>query len=403
MTPKLLHEVVDARIDTLLSAASTDASHARIEADRRLVDALLDNADPPNIYGFTTLLGHLDSMPMTPTGQMSLLRAHLVGSPFEAPPEWMTILTRVKLSQLSAGGSGIHPATFRALSGVAQTAYPHSARGAWTIGYSSGDVVPAAWWLNALIDIGAVELHHPGDLITLINGSFVSTAHAIVAIRAWTRTIDACLAVVREQEQTLPSYADSGIQLPVTMRDLSPLLRSIEHAVSDVLAALEFRLTHPSCNPVFISEGGRAQVRSQSSFLDFTLRDALETALSASVQTSVYLLAAARLRLDHFRPDETTPLQVLKIARSHHRALVSLSARTPMDYSLMESAGIEDVCDWSLSAAITLNEARGYLESELALLTIDSRSNTDERAWDRDDVLTEMSQLFTSSTQMCQM
>ena len=74
-----------------------------------------------------------------------------------------------------------------------------------------------------------------------------------------------------------------------------------------------------------------------------------------------------------------------------------------MDYSLMESAGIEDVCDWSLSAAITLNEARGYLESELALLTIDSRSNTDERAWDRDDVLTEMSQLFTSSTQMCQM
>ena len=162
-------------------------------------------------------------------------------------------------------------------------------------------------------------------------------------------------------------------------------------------------MTHPSCNPVFISEGGRAQVRSQSSFLDFTLRDALETALSASVQTSVYLLAAARLRLDHLRPDETTPLQVLKIARSHHRALVSLSARTPMDYSLMESAGIEDVCDWSLSAAITLNEARGYLESELALLTIDSRSNTDERAWDRDDVLTEMSQLFTSSTQMCQM
>src|SRR5690606_7189042 len=87
-----------------------------------------------------------------------------------------------KLEQLHHGGSGIHGATYRALLDAAAP-FTAPVRGGWTTSYGSGDVIPAAWLVHDLRTTTAPGLlRHPGDLIALINGSFVSTALGTAAV-----------------------------------------------------------------------------------------------------------------------------------------------------------------------------------------------------------------------------
>src|SRR5699024_5423250 len=149
----------------------------------------------PRVYGFNTLLGHLDGIDSGSDSQRNLLQAHLVGSRQSLPAGWGRLLVACKLSQLPVGGSGIHPQTYNWLSRLNWPDEVHLS-GAWTSSYGSGDVVPGAWFVEALVKEFGLKLEFPGDLICLINGNYVSTAVGLVAYQAAVRVLSESMSLL---------------------------------------------------------------------------------------------------------------------------------------------------------------------------------------------------------------
>lgn len=342
---------------------------SRIERDRRVVDTLLSLKSTPPIYGFNTLLGPLDKSPASRSDQARLLDAHLIGRLIPAPAELLADATLVKLAQLSGGGSGISPKTYDALLRAAfREATPE---GAWWDSYSSGDVVPAAWWVVAALGRGAIQHFAAGDLIALINGNFFSTAasigalvslidvHAEILARAARIAhppvvdlrIPASLLAALAAD-SLPSQPDRA-QAPVSLRDFGPIAAGAV-ASSEVLArAIETRLSTPSANPYFTFGGDGAQAHSQSSFLDIRLTMALHAAqtalafsLSALQRFSEHTSARGVAR--HASAAELVQPPKVSMAILNEALLSGAEPRVP---AVAESGGVEDLADGSLSSA----------------------------------------------------
>lgn len=345
-------------------------SHALVERERAAVDRLLDGENSPRIYGFTTLLGHLDDQNSTAESQNRLLDAHLVGIPFELPVAWERLVLACKLTQLSAGGSGVHPSTYRRLGEILASGTEHDyvVSGAWTSSYGSGDVVPGAWFVDNLCRSHGLTLSHPGDLITLINGNFISTAIALLVQSDFVR-------VARESMQLLTSVGDflnssqagRSVQLSVTMRDLQPLQTSLEHTIGQLCAALDDRLHTHSCNPRFLVSESRIEYLSQSSFLDFTLTGALSVATQAAQQIAVYLKGSIRLRESLAPADEMSPIQPTKVAQALIAGLANSDPSASAGFSISESNGVEDVCDLGLASALNLLRVTSGLKRVLSI------------------------------------
>lgn len=345
-------------------------SHTLIEYERAAVDRLLDGENGPRIYGFTTLLGHLDDQDSTVESQNKLLDAHLVGIPFELPPAWARLVLACKLAQLSAGGSGVHPSTFRRLTEIfgSGAEHDHPVSGAWTSSYGSGDVVPGAWFVDNLCRFHGLTLSRPGDLITLINGNFISTAVALLVQSEFVRVAQESMQLLNSVDDFLASsQAGHSVQLSVTMRDLQPLQASLEHAVEQLSAALGNRLRTHSCNPRFLVSESRTEYRSQSSFLDFTLTGALSVATQAAQQIAVYLKGSIRLRESLAAADEVAPIQPTKVAQALIAGLANSDPLAPAGFAIAESNGVEDVCDLSLTSALNLLRATTGLKRVLSI------------------------------------
>lgn len=350
-----------------LRAADPDwiAAAGRIEQERIDAEAVLDRGE--RVYGFTTMLGHLDDAPADAQAQEVLLSAHLVGPRDEAPAGMLDLLSAAKAEQLSHGGSGVRPTTYRA---VLDAFGDEPAMGSWLSSYSSGDVVPAAWWASARV-IPKIRPLAAGDVITLINGSFFAAAHASLAWAAATTALVEALrryaAVAPVRSGTDPDLAAlarvfateqrGDVQPPVSLRDAGPAVRTIVRALRDTAGAIDHRLGNVSANPVF--ENGHAH--SQSSFLDFELTRAL-----GGLQLAVQLASGIIQRLITHGVDADDPfgVQPPKISRA-------LLLRDPVPGAYLftgaDSRGIEDVRDLALNAS---TEVLRSVETLRALLDI---------------------------------
>lgn len=320
------------------------------------------------MYGFNTLLGHLDAREQPVVDQAQLLAAHLVSQPEPIRAETVRLVTACKLEQLHHGGSGIHPASYRYV--LDHFGHETDTSGCWA-SYGSGDVVPAAWWTHALDPDRNVLTQHMGDTITLINGHFFSTAIAIEVAERYLAFIGEvldwlCLRGVAGPNghgwhprvlplwNSLPHGAPRSdtAQLPISLRDISPLARALLNS-GDVLAtALEDRLSAVSANPLLVVDA-EPRLISQNSYLGFGVTFALTQARQAGqlalglVQR--LLLHDSRSRITHSSADQNL-VQPPKIGR----ALVSAGlqgAALPADFVGDESEGIEDVRDLGLTTA----------------------------------------------------
>lgn len=356
----------------LLKAEEASTADPLIREERAAVDRLLEAGDQPRIYGFTTLLGHLDDQDAGSDSQERLLQAHLVGNTFAMPPSWVRLTLACKLSQLSAGGSGIHPDTYSALRDILQVEEGPTAgvllNGAWTSSYSSGDVVPGAWLVENLRQHHGLELRQPGDLITLINGNFISTAIGIAAHNKFLRVARAARTLLYSvQSFAREREVARSVQLSVTMRDLSPIEANIERAASQLHECLSNRLLNISCNPRFFISDGHTEYASQSSFLDFTLTSALSAATQCTSQMAAYLKGSVRLRESLTAADDNSPVQPTKVVQSMITRMANLSSGSPVGFTISESNGVEDVCDLSLESSIQLIRILNVLE-EIVLI-----------------------------------
>lgn len=339
----------------LINQANT-AGHETIRRERAAIDEHINAVPTPFVYGFTTLLGHLDDEPMTPQAQAHLLDAHLVGPTRNLPAEFGRLLITVKLAQLASGGSGIHPDTADALRRALDSHAPDEWVGAFTASYGCGDVVPGAWFVHNLMTIHGLELTHPGDLIALINGHFVSTAIGLIAADAYRRLIDRIHLTL---DRTAAIAADATVQPSVTARDRQPLQRSLAAASGAIGESLRNRLITPSANPLFHTVGTdnrtRIAAHSQASFLDYTLTNAFTGALLGVGQIAATVKGSIKTFCD-LRPNGSQArIQPVKVAH----ALISTLPEPvrPSDFTISESAGIEDAADHSLDAALRLIEA----------------------------------------------
>lgn len=353
-----------------------NAAGERIAAEREAVESLLVSG--ATVYGFTTLLGQLDRHAVVERSreQVALLQAHLVGPRTILPAPTARLVTACKLEQLAAGGSGVDPHSFRALINHFEMASDRDIHGCWA-SYGCGDVVPAAWWLNSLVEDESVILDHTGDAISLINGNFFSTAVALDVAVSFANFVGSTLAVLRACAKSQP--ADGGwepdardtwasfsaappsgrrTQLPVSLRDSEPVVRALLNAVVHLRDALATRLSSPSANPLFILNDGRASAVSQCSFLDFGLtfslteaRQALLLALGVLQRVAHHVAQDRQTAASEPRQDLVQPPKIVAAYLAEAQSFATL----PSDFVGDESEGIEDVRDLSLVAARALS------------------------------------------------
>lgn len=333
-----------------------------------------------SVYGFSTLLGHLDHVAGGDDSQKKLIDGHLVGSQSPMSPRRFRTVSYVKLAQLSLGGSGISPETFKTILSRAST-WDAPAVGNWTGSYSSGDVVQGAWWAHNIIGDTIKRGGIPaGDVIALINGDFFSTGVALdVSMRLrglFMQTLKvACLLGSSERLSNGVALNNSdhytvtrktalwphGVQPPVSLRDITPLVELIKNSYGSLMDTINSSIERPSGNPLFSFTNKTVQHHSQSSFLNFDLSQALLGATDAVQKVSShiqrYIQHYCAMAADQIEDqDSVVFVQPPKVAAGILARIYGVNAQGTIPV-LAESHGIEDVCDESLRRADALEQA----------------------------------------------
>ena len=386
MTPQTPLSATRRVLTAVLEGTPPDAwaaGAARVEDERTSIDRLLASTPLPRIYGFTTLLGHLDDHRASAEDQWTLLDAHLVGTPTRQTAAFGQLLAACKIEQASHGGSGMSPAAFDALRDRAIDTQTGIA-GAWTASYGAGDVVPGAWLARDALARRPRREFAAGDVIALINGHHISTAIALLAAARATHELAAVSAEAAiltasaefseaagaahpdDETRTLITTARTAAgeraarpapdaQAPISQRDARPLIAGSLAPLRQTVAGIEARLSAPSANPLFAGEPLRAH--SQSGFLDLTLTHAL-TALQQSLHLAAGLWQRFIVRATANAPSDDPAralVQPAKVAQAVVERMASMAA-LPSRFTGTDSEGVEDVRDLSLHTAVRVLE-----------------------------------------------
>lgn len=360
-----------------------EQARSTIDAERHGVMSGIEAQPGRPVYGFTTLLGPLDRHSASEIGPQEVLDGHLVGSPHPVPAFWWHLIHAVKLEHLSLGGSGISPETYEKV--LASFGDYRDQPLDLHASYGSGDVVPAAWWTAGVLGRAPEP---PGDLIALMNGSFVSVGVSICALLRLEQVLPEAVALLvaegrvhaalapKEDRQliasleALQSTAHSSVQLPVSLRDVGSWLLPLIACVERAETAIADRLSRPSANPLFILEDGVGVPVSQSSFLSLDLRFAMDSVLSATAMTGGLLQRAVE---SVFGPDGVGPdvsemrfVQPAKVVHALHLEMETLV--TPYEFTGSMSGGVEDLWDGVLIRARQLEQMVTLLEKQLAVV-----------------------------------
>lgn len=360
-------------IENIVSKLSANdgalAGVERIAEERELVNSLLAQSNSPKVYGFNSLLGHMDHLGMKEGDEQRLLNAHLVGPEYSIPSDWLKLLMMTKSTQLLNGHSGVSPEALRLLLDLQKVeSHDNNVHGNWFSSYGSGDVVQGAWFVNAVKDCFDVNglLSQPGDLIALISGNFVSTSAAIVCLDRLVVSRSRLNNVFGLVTDYLP-LRDSGVQKSVTVRDLGQVQDQLDVTINALGDEIVASLSRSSANPMFSFDDNEVCVSSNSSFLGFGLRMALVRALHTVSLAHAYLLGCTRMIADRQTGGASLAVQPPKIMSANGKSIASIVSSVGSDYSLVESGGVEDVGDLSLLGAGQLIRAESVLTRSLSV------------------------------------
>lgn len=359
-------------LDELKSAAEGrvlagwTAAERNLAASRDAVDRFL--ADGGEAYGFSTFLGHLDRYSLSDNAQTGVLRAHLVGSPTTLPETWTRAITAVKLCQLAQNQSGISTESYAAVLDAFKNG--NECQIDVHASYGSGDVVPASWWFSTLLP--EYTDFRNGDVIALINGQFIAAG---VLLAEHERIVGCLNDVIRSVHDVLMLLPDTSVQLPVSLRDTSPLEESVRAAISSLEQEIVNAANQASGNPLFTFSADNKQVRevrSNSSFLNFSLSKNLTELLETGCLASAYVCSAVRTYCAAKQEDGQAELhgayfvQPPKVAKAYYDHILARTGSRPVLQN--ESKGIEDIGDQCLSKTIDVLSAFELLEKQLIIL-----------------------------------
>lgn len=362
-------------------------------ADQQWSNAIHDVADARNkisnyidsggvAYGFSTYLGHLDKYVLSDNTQQHVLDAHLVGSPKSISAEIVKAITAVKICQLSHAKNGISLESYRVL--IERFEALSSAYIDLDASYGSGDVVPASWWAKAVFPDDHV--YYYGDVIALINGQFVATGLLLGNFKSFREVVESSLQALCRAKQLL---SETDVQLPVSLRDLSPLTRFAKRVISALSGVLVDAVNMPSGNPLFSVDKQTRQVSAQSnaSFLNFELANSIEAYQRLLTMLSAYLRSATWWLCSQLASRQgelihgayfVQPPKVSKVYCDRVNSILSPG----FSNSQSESHFIEDIGDNALILMRKSEEAVVVLHEQLMILekTIESVTGEPGRA-----------------------
>lgn len=378
-----------------------------ISSQRDLVDQTLCKNPQTEIYGFTTLYGQLDRTGVSAVDQEWMLNAHTIGPETGLDGESLRLITAAKIEQLTHSFTGVSPGCFEALLGVVDHDRLPDGVGSWGASYGSGDVVPAAWWVAWLKDLDALPELLPGDLMALINGSFIAAGRSLEVLnKARTHLAEALTVLcsvsepVSRRDDVPPCFAAvigsrptsdlfrTPPQLPVALRDLTPVILSAVRDWQRLIAAIDQRLANASGNPLFTTNDGTLAAVSNASFLDFGLADDL-MGIHTTTRRCAHYLQRLLAHLAHLAPTMMSAKQAVQFIQPPKvvRALAErMSPGGDPVLPLAESEGVEDIGDGALLACQRLDSAlismadivalsRGTLQDFLTLCGLDVPSS----------------------------
>ena len=344
-----------------------DNARSVVSRERDAVLSFLDSGG--TAYGFSTFFGHLDNHTIQPEDSQVLLDAHLVGTPRPLSEKESRAITLIKLCQLMQGGSGISPETFdRVLEGLDRTVSIDL-----DASYGSGDVVPGAWWVNSTL--GSTPDFQRGDLIALINGSFVPVGLLLNALQPLETLFSTVVWSADVAEDFVQQRNDSGVQLPVSLRDISPLKRELSDGIAQLKSAIESSANRSSFNPSFVFNDDKSTVSvcSNSSFLNYDClaavrRAGMSLSVAAAYSLSIIRHVSSALEKESDINHGVEWVQVPKVATAYYDNLME-SLTFSGSTAQWASEGTEDISDFLLADTRKLIHALGIAEKLVGLLT----------------------------------
>jgi histidine ammonia-lyase len=273
---------------------------SRIEADYSHFQRMLNQENPPHIYGVNTLVGHLDTESLSVREaekfQDELIQNHYIGTAPYFDEFAARCIGAVKINQIKSGGSSISPELYQLLLETVfnedfQPNIPMHAS------YSSGDVIPGAHWaydLQQYLSKKSAYTFKPKEGISLINGSYVHAGYVLSLFgplnEVWKHVVynsffNALLVKANPSNYTDLLYTDNVPVLkiqkrllsllkkkkdykkqdPVSVRSLPQVLMTLYDSIHSLKKVLEIEINKRSDNPLIAHEA--EEPLSQGSFL----------------------------------------------------------------------------------------------------------------------------------------
>ncbi len=284
----LLAELIsDIRSGRVLAELSEARAHIA-EQYQAFEDIMAADA-PPHIYGVNTLPGHREGEPMpadfASSYQRNLIHNHCLTQTEFVDGETAHFIHLAKCLTISAGGALISPDLYQILLDLSADPdfAPQIPAGA---SYSSGDVIPAAYWARSVLAARPDYDLKPGEGMALINGAFVHIGTALAGFsrleKAWTTYLDTTRqflrhvpandaflthashprveAALRFITETSGYPAPGDLQPPVSVRAIPQTLSAFHTSIAGFARELLASLSQPSSNPR-IGKTGQGDVR----------------------------------------------------------------------------------------------------------------------------------------------
>lgn len=383
-----------------------------IAAEREAVfKALEENRGLRGAYGFTSMLGPNDHKDMQPWQQEFMLLGHLVGIPDPLADIESRAILASKIVQLSNGGTGISPLRYHELLEFSTSSPDKIVNVDLDASYGSGDVVPAAWWVYSLWGEGVKW--NPGDLISLINGDFISNAYACLVFEKILKNVAMFVNLTsisykkfipgspaNSLDNFLNSFYvsrdnwDEPPQFSVAQRDVFPILHAITTSLYSFSETLELAYSSHSGNPIFVKEDGSMVAKSQSSFLNLELSNCLNqmnsllSQISSSAQRATEISCKDGTCDDGGNDFENSRLRLVQLPKVSEAYRIRISSPLPLNYSGSMSGGVEDLWDLNLMNSRLLLGKIKIFEKQLSLLedTLNIVGKSRPNVVSRDDI-----------------
>jgi len=402
----LAERISDIRSGRVLAELSEARAH--IADQYQAFEDIMAADAPPHIYGVNTLPGHREGEPMpadfASSYQRNLIHNHCLTQTEFVDGETAHFIHLAKCLTVSAGGALISPDLYDILLDLSADPdfAPQIPAGA---SYSSGDVIPAAYWARSVLAARPDYDLKPGEGMALINGAFVHIGTALAGFarleKAWTTYLettrqflmrvpanDAFMtpaaqprveAALRFVTETSRYPAPGDLQPPVSVRAIPQTLSAFHTSIAGFARELLASLSQPSSNPRIGKTGqGEACILPSGSFVAPSLSLA-----TGQVIDSVLMLGWTLVRrMEYFLSgqvegvarDGTGPndpiglIQWPKLAAANLEHMRMLNSRRVFASGGATSYGVEDFWTYGMIVAQQLS---GCLDTLMDILELE--------------------------------